>query len=386
MFRVLFITEDYPSGLNGTSVKTRNTLQYMLDHDFEIDLCCAYVDSVENRLNHKNLRHFLVEKKLPAKYSLPYFLRAFRLLISSNPLVIQRVHDENLGKLVKVLASSNEYDYVIYDGYSTLTSYVSTKDQTIYIDDEDFTDLLRQRIDFMGFGLSKMLLRLDYLKSKSFEQKLFPQLDQIWAISPNTGKRLSSLSSAETSLMPTYVPSKKNIHQLESKDLVFTGTLSWPENIAGLKWFLKNHWFKIHNRFPDTILKIVGREASSELKKFIKSFPQTEFLGYVQDLKQVYRNSAVAIAPVLINAGIKVKILTYWSYGLPVVATKTSALGLVSYDGLVLGDEQSFADKVIELLASKEKRQRLSKLAFENIKSNYSRFHLEQFLEERLNL
>jgi glycosyltransferase involved in cell wall biosynthesis len=386
MTRVLFITEDYPNGLNGTSVKTRNTLKFMLDHGFEVDLCCAELGQIENKIEHDNLRQFLVKKHLPNRFSIRYFIRALNLIFSPNPLIVQRLYDHRLGLLTDVLVEGNDYDYIFYDAFSTLVYHSSDSAQSIYIDDEDITDLLLQRYKSTSFGLRKLWLGLDVLKSKSYEEKYLKKMDQIWAISPDTKTRLKTLSSAETNLMPTFVPAKTNVYHRQSQDVVFTGTLSWAENIAGLKWFLENHWAKIHQARPDVKLKIIGREASDEFVEYLKSFPGIEFRGYVKDLRDVYQDCALAIAPVLINAGIKVKILTYWSYGLPVVATPTSALGLVSRQGLVLGDDQNFADKVISLLDSPRERDRLAQAGYNNIKNNYSLKQLNNFFKERLNV
>ena len=384
MSRILFITEDYPSGLNGTSVKTRNTLLFLLKQNVEIDLCCVHNGEIVNRINLDKLRTFIVEKKIPPKLSTRNILRIIRLLISLNPLFVQRLFTLELNLLIKTLLKSNEYSYVIYDGYSTLIHVIKTQAEQIYIDDEDITDLLLKRFQSEKFWLKKIQFYVDYFKSKIYEKKYLIQMDQVWAISPNTKKRLQTLTPAKTVLMPTYIPLAENIYDKKSKDVVFTGTLSWEENIVGLKWFLQNYWPGIVRTCPNSTLHIIGREANFDLVEFIKSFPQVKYWGYVEDLKKVYENCAVAISPVLINAGIKVKILTYLRFGLPVVATEKSVLGLVSTKGVKIGTQKNFGSEVTSLLQSSTERQLLSQAGHLNIKQNYNNRHLELFLKKNV--
>lgn len=384
MARVLFITEDYPSGLNGTSLKTRYTLKWLLKNGYEIDLCCAYFNRIIDKLESKNLKSFLIKKSYPTKYSLGYWWRIFKLFFSPNPFFIQRLYEPRLKKLVKKLLTKNNYEFVIYDGFSTLIYRSKTEAEKIYIDDEDITDLLKQRFKSENNLIKKISLYLNFLKSKSYEKQHLTQVDQVWAISPETRKRLKSLTLARTLLMPTYLPVAKNVFNSKSTHLVFTGTLSWLENVAGLKWFLNEHWWEIHRKFPELVLDIIGREANSEFVDFLGHFPQVEHHGYVKDLKDFYQQSALAIAPVLINAGIKVKILTYLSYGLPVVATKTSALGLVCTDGVRVVKKENFAKQVIGLLESEDVRKKMSEEGYKNLKNNYSAKQLATFIENSL--
>lgn len=382
MSRILFITEDYPSGLNGNSVKTRNTLIFLLQQKINVDLCCVYNGEILKKIKSSRLRTFLVKKKLPTKFSIKNILRIISLLISANPLFVQRLFELELNLLIKVLINSSDYDYVIYDGYSTLIHSVETKSQQIYIDDEDITDLLLKRFQSEKHLLKKIQGYVDYFKSKLYEKKYLTQMDQVWAISPNTKKRLKTLTGAKTVLMPTYIPLASNVYKKESRDIIFTGTLSWDENVVGLKWFLEKHWPLVHRSYPDVVLHIVGREASHNFIKYLESFPKVKYWGYVESLKNIYSNCAVAVSPVLINAGIKVKILTYLKYGLPVVATKKSTLGLISNLGIEIASENNFGGKLVNLLRHPSKRQSLSKLGYLNIRQNYAESKLKLFLKK----
>ena len=64
--------------------------------------------------------------------------------------------------------------------------------------------------------------------------------------------------------------------------------------------------------------------------------------------------------------------LTYLSYGVPVVALKQATWGMASVDGVNVASEETFADKIVELLQDPKLREQLSKKALKNINQNHS--------------
>ncbi len=380
--RILWICESYPSGLTGTSVKTRETLNYLLQQKMFIDVCCIRHEFEQKvLLDHSNIRIFCVNRN-SKEHLLARVNKKISVISSLQPVHTKDFFEKKLQVLIKILRDSFNYTVIVFDGYSTLQYCEKSNQVSIYVDDEDFTDLYFQRFVLEKEVLKKCYYYIEYLRSRLFEKKFLPLVTQIWAISPRTQSRLKTLSSAKSYVMPTIVPVEKNCFVSKSTNLVFTGTLNWPENSAGLLWFLENHWRKIHEEFPNTKLFVVGQMASEGLQREIRQFPNITICGFVNSLHEIYKKAAVALAPILINAGIKVKILNYLSYGLPVVAVKQATWGLQSTEGIVVSKEEDFATTVIELLKDQKKRKRLSKAAIENIRANHSNKRLHKFLKQ----
>jgi len=381
--RLLFITQVYPSGATGTTVKTRNTLSFLLAKGFEIDVCCVHHQAmVKNEFVAKGLRIFTVPKEVVSKVNLKYFLKAAAVVLSPLPFRIKKMYDKRLEILFSVLENNFTYDYVFFDGFSTLQYAKRYQKNYIYIDDEDISDLLAKRGRETTSILLKLFFKLERLKCLNYELKFLPRVSQLWAISPNTHKRLKKLTKAKSILMPTVVPFKQNAYRKQSKDIVFSGLLSWMENVQGLKWFLENHWERILQERPTTKLIITGQLASEELQNYLKDFRNVILKGYVDDLFEVYSKCALAISPILINSGIKVKVLTYLSYGLPVVALSQSTWGMSSSKGLGATNEESFGRAVVSLLKNDEERHTLASEGISNIKKYHSDQTLENFFHK----
>jgi len=380
--RLLFITQVYPSAATGTTVKTRHTIEYLLKEGFIVDVCCIHYEKmVKNEFKAKNLKIYITPKgSIFSKVSFSYLLRVFNLLFSIVPLRVKKMYDAHLADSAERLQKKYDYEAVLYDGFSTLQYLKEKSSKNIYIDDEDITDLLKKRMNSVGNIFLRLFLFTEYVKCLIYERLVLKKVDQIWAIAPNTLKRLKTLSSAKISLMPTVVPDEReSAFQIKSKDLVFTGLLSWMENVNGLKWFLDNFWSDLRKKFPSLTLHVVGQMAEKDLVVYLSRFEGVILHGYVADLADIYKKSAVAIAPILINSGIKVKILTYLSYGLPVVSTRQATWGLSSHNGIEVASEKNFGKAVIKLLSNSQLRKKLSKEGQKNIKKNHSETALRNF-------
>jgi len=380
---ILIITQVFPSGLSGTTVKTRETIQYLLDKGYGVDVCCIHHPSMTTvAFKHPRLQMFIFEKNVLSYFSISYILRAFHLLFSFLPFRIKKMYDSRLEKKMHLLLDSLNYSAILFDGFSTLQYAKKYNNKYIYIDDEDITDLMWQRCQSSTNLLLKIFFFSEWLRCSFYEKKYLRFMNQIWAISTNTKQRLEKLTSAKTTIMPTIVKQQQNVFSSASKQIIFTGLLSWLENREGLKWFLEHHWAFINSKLPDVKLMVTGQMPDQELAIYLSKFPQVNLKGYVPDLAKVYQQSAVSIAPILINSGIKVKVLTYLSYGIPVIALKQTTWGMVELDGVVIGTEENFGQKVVDLLQNAQQRKLLSQAAVKNIYQNHSTLTLDKFFKQ----
>jgi glycosyltransferase involved in cell wall biosynthesis len=381
--KVLFIPETYPSGLTGTSVKTRRTIEFLLKSGVSVDVACMNFDTLAKKdLKHRNLRIFNVYSSGIRKLRLGLFVKLFRYIFSIKPIIVHRIYDKRLEIVINTLLDSFEYDYVFFDGFSTMQYANQMSKSYIYIDNEDITILLKKRFLESNNIFRKIFMYSEYLRSKLFEKKYFKLMGQVWAISKNGLKRFKTISKGKHVLMPTIVPEENNVYNKNSKNIVFTGTLSWPENYIGLRWFLESCWDDILKVYPETKLLIIGQRGDNRLNDILDKSKNVELLGYVEKLSDVYKNCSLAISPVFINVGIKIKVLTYLSFGLPVVATKQSLGGMVSKDGVLASNKSNFSKAIIKLLKDDKMRNKLSLAGYNNIKKNHLEFSLDQFFKK----
>ncbi|MEO8461086.1 MAG: glycosyltransferase, partial [Dokdonella sp.] len=97
--------------------------------------------------------------------------------------------------------------------------------------------------------------------------------------------------------------------------------------------------------------------------------------GYVEDIEPFMDGCRVSVAPIRYGAGVKGKVNTAMSYGLPVVGTSIAVEGMhvvVGEDVLVADEPAAFAAAVVRLYGDEILWQTLSKNGLTNVARHFS--------------
>lgn len=114
---------------------------------------------------------------------------------------------------------------------------------------------------------------------------------------------------------------------LRQKRIVFVGSMDYHANIDGVVAFAREVWPALHERHPEMLFTIVGRDPSAEVLQ-LASMPGVEVTGTVDDVRPYYREAILSIVPLKIGGGSRLKILEAMAAGVPVVSTTLGAEGL----------------------------------------------------------
>lgn len=126
------------------------------------------------------------------------------------------------------------------------------------------------------------------------------------------------------------------------------GNFHYYPNRSGLQRFLGDVWPMVLAQVPSARLWVAGAGAGREFDG-----PGVKRLGLVADLTPVYREAAVAIAPIDTGAGVKTKVLEALGHRVPVVSTVTGAEGIDPVPALtVVSNDADFVAALGQRLAS----------------------------------
>ena len=134
--------------------------------------------------------------------------------------------------------------------------------------------------------------------------------------------------------------------------LVFVGSDTLP-NLDGLRWFLKEIWPRLRKSNPGVTLDLVGN-CGTALGRLPSGINR---LGRVKNHAAILHRAMLAIAPLRVNSGLKIKILDYARHGLITVLTPDSLRGFApdpEAPFLVAADAETFADAILSKLAQAE--------------------------------
>ncbi len=121
-------------------------------------------------------------------------------------------------------------------------------------------------------------------------------------------------------------------------------------NVGALQWYAEEVLPRVRAVLPEFVTFVSGgrpplRVQSMEGDGLI-------LLGLIQSVESLYRSVRVAIAPIRVGAGVKIKTIEALQYGVPVVATTIGAEGLGLADGEeidVADDPEDYASRLIAL-------------------------------------
>lgn len=129
--------------------------------------------------------------------------------------------------------------------------------------------------------------------------------------------------------LPLFAEEKEKVNYSATKDFLFVGNFLHEPNADAVKMLVQNGiWERIHQQLPQAKLYIAGAYPSQQFLQMHNPQKGIHVLGHVKDLKELYRKSRIALAPLRFGAGIKGKILESMEYGVPFVSTSIGFEGM----------------------------------------------------------
>ncbi len=234
---------------------------------------------------------------------------------------------------------------------------------------------------------TSLLKKADRLKK--LELQIFNQVDSVVTFSDREAEIIKEeLPGKDVTVVPLFIydeiPAEKQLVPSfgERKDIVYLGGFNHPPNTDAVKYFVEDIFPLVREKLPDVKIYVIGHNPPEEIKQLLSE--DVIITGYVKDLAEYFNKCRVLVAPLRFGAGVKGKLLTSMSYGVPVVTTSVGNEGLNMRDQMecMLTDEtKEFAERVIELYSDKEVWEKLSKNAVGFVKDNFSKSNVAEIMD-----
>lgn len=153
--------------------------------------------------------------------------------------------------------------------------------------------------------------------------------------------------------------------------ILFVGKLTYPPNLNGIKWFIREVLPLVLKKNPEVRLTLVSnaKVSDDELAELIAANPSIQLLINVDDLDHLYQSHSLSIAPIWEGAGTNIKVAESLLMGRPIMTTPIGSRGFEKAKGTSFLKEAStcheFCEQIIDLLSKKEKLLQAQLEAFE---------------------
>jgi sugar transferase (PEP-CTERM/EpsH1 system associated) len=233
-------------------------------------------------------------------------------------------------------------------------------------------EIWRRHAETASGPLRRALYRQQWSRMRRFEGRTLGRFDRVLAVSDadrDTFARLYPQTQAPVSIIPTGVDTAffrpPEDAAVTRPHVVFVGSMDWLPNEDAVVYFCRHILPQIAREVPDVTFSIVGRSPTATVRRLADDSRVT-VTGRVDDVRPALHEAAVAVVPLRIGGGTRLKIFEAMAAGTPVVSTTVGAEGLPAVPGrhlLVADEPDTFARAVVTLLRSREARRQMADAA-----------------------
>jgi len=197
---------------------------------------------------------------------------------------------------------------------------------------------------------------------REMERNWLPRFSEVLAVSDRDAEIVRTIApDANVRIYPNTLRPRALPERVEEHVVVFSGNMEYHPNLSAVRFFRREVWPRLRERWPQLVWRLLGKNASA-VKMFTNGDSRVDVAGEVEDAVTEIGRAKVSVVPLLAGSGTRLKILEAWAAGVPVVSTRVGAEGLPACHGehLLLADGAiPFADAVSGLLASQALRSKI---------------------------
>lgn len=295
----------------------------------------------------------------------------FRYFIAGKPLQTGYFYSAKARKLIRKKIKQKSIDHIYCQLFRT-AEMVKNIHIPKTIDYQDaFSVSMKKRMKATR-AIKKMLLAIEYKRVKKYEKTIYSWFDHHTIISESDREHLNmpDLQVVRNGVDIDFFQADPKV---ETKyDLIFSGNMSYLPNVHTAVYLAKEVMPLIWDQAPETTLVLAGASPDKTVRQLAgKNIFVT---GWVNDIREVYNQSKVFIAPMQIGTGLQNKILEAMAMQLPSITSEAAwkPIGAEKDKELqIAGSAQEYADKAVQLLKDQEKRRKTGEYARDFVSQNF---------------
>ena len=384
MAKILFLTQIVPFPPDaGPKVKTYHVIRALAGQGHSVTLV-SFVRPEE-------VQHIpALQEICEAVYAVPirrsriadigYMIRSY---LTGRPFLIERDDLRPMQETVNRLVQEDDFQFIHADQLTMVqfairgASAFPDKKPKVIFDAHNAVWTIVERMKENARFFLKPILAVEAKRVKQYEGELLRTVDHVLAVTEidrnllEEAMHFSKTKNNDYVSPMTVIPIAVDTQKLQpvnrkvgSKNIVTLGTLHYPPNADGIRWFFNEVFPLVQKRVPDATLTIIGKNPPQDFIELAERNPEIiKVTGYVDSLVPYLEESALMVVPVRAGGGMRVRILEAFAYAMPVVTTTVGLEGIhgtPDHDVLVADTPADFANRTIELLENASLQEKLS--------------------------
>lgn len=279
------------------------------------------------------------------------------------PLAISQYITRDVAREFSRFISGETYEVVVFDhlcafGFRKYLDLPAAR-TLIYEHNAEFV-MARDFYENQPNLFTKSILFLDFLLMRRFEFEALRAVDRVVHVSEGDLKEFGAEIRDKSVVIPNTLPYRKPFERKTrpGNNVLFVGAMVHRANVDGIARFIREAWIDIHKLRPDIGLLIVGADPPPGIRAFHGKW-NIHVKGYVEDLSRLYEKSKIAIAPVYIGSGSRLKIVEAMMHSTLNIATPKGAEGLPVENGkhiVIASSKQAWIDSILYYMDNAEER------------------------------
>lgn len=271
------------------------------------------------------------------------------------PLRIATRKSKKVNSIIKRYCDNINFDTIHFEFTASMAYLENFNQEKIYLEvsqhDITYQSLFRKYKN--SNIVNKLFYKFEFRRFKFWELNSLKKMNEIFLCNEKDKEILlkENFANEKLSVIKPYVnPQFKSINNNNVKrenTLIFWGAMNRVENEDAILWFLNDIYPKIRNCNKEIKLYIVGINPSKKVLKYHNG-QDIIVTGFVDDPLVYFKEASLAIAPLRLGAGIKIKVLESLSSGLKVISTDVGAEGIEHNNLIIANTANSFANKILD--------------------------------------
>ena len=209
-------------------------------------------------------------------------------------------------------------------------------------------------------GRQRFLVRRERARTRALERWVVDHFDLVTCVSQLDADLLGGAALVVdngvdlAAFSPSPLPGPERV--------VITASLGYQPNVDGVQWFVDEVWPAVRAAQPTIQLDVVGRNPTPDVLA-LHGRDGVSVYADVESVEPFLARARVALVPLRVGSGTRLKALEAMASGRPVVGTTIGLEGLGVVPGVqacVADDPAQFAASVLELLSSDARAQAMA--------------------------